>query len=141
MPRHRDALVNFEVPRDWIDRSVVAYSAPTPTGVNLVMTRDRLEDDEDLPQYAARQLDDIAERMRGFTIEEVVEHEIAGRRAFTTRFRSAGTDGPLVQRLTLIALPDRRVVAFTTTAPARDAEQLAPLFERIISSVQLESEG
>ena len=50
MPRHHDALVSFDVPRDWDDRTIIAYRAPVEgegRAPNLVMTRDRLGEDED----------------------------------------------------------------------------------------------
>lgn len=138
MARHRDALVSFDVPRDWIDRTVVAYAAPDNGTANIVMTRDTLAEEENLESYADRQLSALANHLRGFVLEANETGEIAGRPATLVRFRSSGPDEPLVQRLVVVALPDRRVIAFTLTAPARDAPQLGPLFDRIVGSIAVE---
>jgi hypothetical protein len=144
MPKHEDALVSFEVPRDWRDRTVVAYAAPPKAGqltsANLVMTRDEIPDDESFEQYVERQLLALEERMKGFVLEARDEDEVAGRPAVVLTFGSSGVDGPLAQRLTILPLPGRRVVSITVTAPVKDAAQLAPLFDRIISSLTLAAE-
>ena len=138
MARHRDALVSFDVPRDWIDRTVVAYAAPDNGTANVVMTRDTLAEEESLESYAARQVQALADHLRGFVLEANDAGEVAGRPAVVVRFRSSGPDEPLVQRLVVVAIPDRKVVAFTLTASSRDAAQLGPLFDRIVGSIAVE---
>jgi hypothetical protein len=141
MPRHVDPLLSFDVPRDWQDRTVVAYAAPGADGAtaaNLVMTRDELDEDEDFEGYADRQLAALAQRLKGFALEKRAKLEIGGRPAIGLSFVSRGANGMLVQRLTIVALPDRKIAAFTTTVPERDAEQLDPLFDHILASVRLD---
>ena len=52
MPRYEHPDVSFDVPRDWEDRSVAAFSAPLSpgkkSGPNVVLTRDKLEPGENL---------------------------------------------------------------------------------------------
>lgn len=140
MPRHDDPLLSFDVPRDWEDRSVVAYTAPIVGNrqqvANLVMTRDRLSDGEDLAAYSDRQLALLAEQLDGFVLHKSDAAEVAGRPAQVMAFSSLGDDGVLDQRLTMIALPGGQVASLTMTAPRDEAAQLAPLFERIVSSVR-----
>jgi hypothetical protein len=139
MPRHDDPMVSFDVPRDWDNRTIIAYAAPAgeddKSSANLVMTRDRLRDDEDLVAYAERHLDTLAARMKGFTVLGSKDEQVGGRPALTVSFSSKGQDEPLVQRLTMVALADRRVASFTLTAPESQLDQLAPLFGRILASV------
>ncbi len=140
MPRHDDPLVSFDVPRDWDNKTIIAYAAPVGPGggatANLVMTRDRLRPDEDLLAYADRHVDELAKRLSGFSLIDSHDAEVAGRPAIHVSFQSDADDGALRQRLTMVLLPDRLVAAFTFTAPERDVDQLEPLFERILSSVR-----
>ena len=142
MPRHHDALVSFDVPRDWSDRTVVAYAAPPREGErhapNVVVTRDDLPEEETLEDYVDRQLDALADRLRGFMLDDREVGELGGRPAEVIHFGSSGAHGALAQRLTIVALPDRKVISFTMTAPARDGAQLRPLFDRIASSVRFD---
>ena len=139
MPRHDDPWVSFDVPRDWDNRTIIAYAAPAgeddKSSANLVMTRDRLRDDEDLVAYADRHLDTLSERMKGFAMLGSKAEEVDGKPALTVSFSSKGGDELLIQRLTMVALSDRRVASFTLTAPESQLDQLAPLFQRILGSV------
>lgn len=144
MPRHEDQLVSFDVPRDWVDRTVVAYAAPPKEGTraaaNLVMTRDEIPEDEELEDYVARQVANLGDHLKGFLLEARDDDVVSGRPAVVLTFGSSGADGPLAQRLTIVALPGRRVLSFTMTAPVRDAAQVVALFDRIISSVAIRGE-
>jgi hypothetical protein len=143
MPRHEDPLVSFDIPRDWENKTIIAYAAPPSPGgeirANLVMTRDRLQAHEDLEDYAERHVDELAKRMRGFALLGSSEAELGGRPAIHVSFSSDTQDGPLVQRLSLVLLPEQQVAAFTLTAPQRDIGQLTPLFDRIMQSVRFAS--
>jgi hypothetical protein len=142
MARHRDAFVSFDVPRDWHDQSIVVYAAPRADGdgggATVVVTRDHLADGDDLEAYADRQLDVLARRLSGFVLRSAADTTVDGRPAITTAFTSDGPDGVVAQRLTVAALAGRGVVAVTMTAPAADAAQLAPLFDRMLASLRLE---
>ncbi len=140
MARHQDSRVSFDVPRDWEDRTVVAYAAPPRDDQratsNIVVTRDRLPDDEDLEAYVARQAEGLESRLRGYVLKEMEGTTVAERPAVTLSFSSNGPSSKLEQRLTIVALPDRAVASFTLTAPATEAAQVGPLFDRIISSIR-----
>jgi len=140
MPRHEDPLVSFDVPRQWDNKTIIAYSAPSVDGAdataNLVMTRDRLRDDEDLRAYADRHLEQLAKRMPGFALVGSGDDPVDDRPAISASFSSDTRDGGLTQRLVMVLLPDRVVASFTLTSPRKDMGQLAPLFERILSTVK-----
>ena len=139
MSRHTDSLVSFDVPRDWDDKTIIAYTAPVVEGAkttaNLVMTRDHLRDDEDLFGYADRHVDELSKRLRGFALIGSEETEVGGRPAMGVAFSSTTQGNSLTQRLMIVLLPDRVVASFTLTSPQRDVGQLAPLFDRIMESV------
>jgi len=144
MPRHHDPLVSFDVPRDWDNRTIIVFRAPVEgdeRAPNLVMTRDRIpEDDEDLFAYADRQVADLAKQLRGFVILGSKEEEVDGHPAITVSFTSDSKDGQLVQRLTMVQLPDRQVASFTLTAPEVEVNRVAPLFQRMMESVSFATE-
>ena len=106
MPRHRDPLVSFDVPRDWDNRTIIVFRAPVEgdeRAPNLVMTRDRIpETDDDLYAYAERQVADLAKQLRGFSILGSKEEQVDGHPAITVSFTSESKDGHLVQRLTCL---------------------------------------
>jgi hypothetical protein len=142
MARHQDSRVSFDVPRDWEDRTVIAYAAP-PQGdqratSNVVVTRDRFPDDEELESYVARQVESLEGRLKGFALNEMEETTVSERPAISLSFSSNGPNGKLEQRLTIVAMPDRAVTSFTMTAPASEAAQVGPLFDRMVSSIRFE---
>lgn len=141
MTSHQDDHLSFDIPRDWHDKSVVAYAAPArehrASVANVVMTYDSLAEDEDLEGYAGRQIDLLAEQLGGFALRSHVATKVAERAARSVSFVSHGDAGPLEQRLTVIALPDGQIAALTMTAPHDEAAQMAPLFARILSSVKI----
>ncbi|MBW2456063.1 MAG: DcrB-related protein [Deltaproteobacteria bacterium] len=145
MARHQDPLASFDVPRDWEDRTVVAYAAPPRDDqratANIVMTRDRMPDDEDLEAYVARQTAGLELRLKGFLLDDKADCTVAERPAVKLSFTSNGPGGPLDQRLIIVALADRAVASFTLTAPMTEASQCGPLFDRMVASIRFEGSG
>ncbi len=127
----------LELPPDWHRSSVV--SAPTPPGhyaPNLVISRDRLRPDETPATYCARQLVDLARHLRQFKLHGRRELTIGGRVAHEIACGWAGQQGPIEQRITIVA-HEGGVVTCTATMPRPRAAELAPLFERIVASLEL----
>ncbi|XYI02063.1 DcrB-related protein [Sorangium sp. So ce1128] len=141
MPRYENSEVSFDVPRDWEDRSVVAFAAPPEPGqaaaASVVMTRDRLAAGEDLRRYADRQLLELAKRLEGFQL--LARHDLpAGDRpGLELRFAWRGHTGPLEQRLLFLAGRRPVVLSFTATIPKDEAARLAPVFDRIFASIRV----
>lgn len=124
---------------------MVAYAAPEPehgkASANLVLTRDKLSEDEELAGYAGRQTLALAERLDGFLLHAHRAMQLDGRPAVSVSFASQGGSGGLEQRMLMVQLPERKLMNITLTAPAEDAAQLAPLFERILSTVRFSAAG
>lgn len=140
MPRFENQDLSFDYPRDWEDRSVVAFAAPSsagkPTATNIVVTRDKLGDEEDVKRYADRQLVEMARRLDGFQLIARNEMSVDGEPAVDVKFGWRGSAGPLVQRLTMVA-KDRRVLNVTCTAAKKDAPEFGPIFDRVVASIKL----
>jgi len=141
MSHYEDESIQFDVPRDWLDRTIVAYSAPLrpgqDTAANLVLTRQELEPDDTLQSYAERHVDQVAERMDAFEIVDFDEREIGGRPAIACRVMSESPTGSFAQVLAMVELPGRIVASFTLTSAEVDAAGMEPLFDRILSTVKV----
>jgi hypothetical protein len=128
----------FDLPRDWEDKTVVAFAAPTKTGVapNVVVTRDALGDGETLAAYADRQLVELAKRLDGFDLHHKKDLVLGGHAAIELSFGWQGQSGPLEQRLVMAANRARQVSSFTTTTAKVDVRKNDPIFDRILLSVR-----
>jgi hypothetical protein len=143
MPQHQDTLVSFDVPRDWEDRTIIAYRAPVQgdgRAPNLVMTRDRLADEEDFASYVERQVSELAKQLKGFRLLGSKDDQVGGRDAISLSFTTSSPDGVLVQRLTIVPIGRARIASFTLTAPESEIARVAALFERILTSVTFADE-
>src|SRR4051794_25733970 len=107
MSRYEHPDVAFDVPREWEDRSVAAFSAPSKPGqgmaANLVMTRDALAANDTLRTYADRQLVELAKRLDGFDLRERREFVLAGLAAIELQFSWQGQSGAIEQRMLFAA--------------------------------------
>jgi hypothetical protein len=136
--RYEGKDVAFDLPRDWEDKTVVAFSAPGRAGVapNVVVTRDALADVETLRAYADRQLVELAKRLDGFDLHERRELNLGGHAAIELMFGWQGQTTALEQRLVMVANRARRVLTFTTTTSKADVKKNDPIFDRILLSVR-----
>lgn len=145
MPRFEHTDASFDVPRDWEDRSVVAFAAPVkpgqPAATNLVMTRDQLAPGEDIVRYGDRQLVELAKRLEGFQLQSRQEISIGGHPALELRFDWRGQLGPLEQRLVVVGARKPTVLSFTATMAKGEAARLNPIFDRIFASVKIPGLG
>src|SRR5205085_8822034 len=103
--------ISFDVPRDWDDRSVAAFSAPLPagktSGPNVVLTRDKLQPGENLASYADRNLVELAQRLDKFTLQKRSDITVSDLPAIELRFTWKGGGGLVDQRLVMLATGTR----------------------------------
>ena len=140
MSRYENRDVTFDVPRHWEDRTMVAFAAPPrpgqTTAPNLVMTRDTLANDETITSYADKQLAELSRRLEGFELVGREEKTLSGQPGVELHFTWRASTGELEQRLAMVLGRRRTVFCFNATAARVDADQLNPLFERILSTVR-----
>jgi hypothetical protein len=145
MSRYESRDVTFDVPRHWEDRTLVAFAAPAKPGQatapNMVMTRDTLGAEETIGSYADKQLTELSKRLEGFELDERKEDTFGGQPGVELRFTWQGSAGKLEQRLVMVAGRRRSVCCFNATMAKADAEQLNPLFDRIISTIKFPRPG
>jgi hypothetical protein len=135
--------VFFIPPRDWVDRTMIAFSAPAPAGTknapNVVMTHEWMRDADSLRVHAERQLMELGRQLQGFDILESRETTLGGLEAIRMRFGWLSHFGALEQSLTMVErnVQGRRVATtFTTTAMADEAAAVETTFEAFLASVR-----
>ncbi|EYF05454.1 DcrB-related protein [Chondromyces apiculatus] len=141
MPRYEHPDVSFEVPRDWEDRSVAAFSAPLApgkkTGPNVVLTRDKLSPGENLAGYADRSMVELAQRLEKFTLQKRSDVTVSGLPAVELRFTWKGSSGLVDQRLVMCATGKRLVLSITATVPRTAGVDMESTMNRILATVQI----
>jgi hypothetical protein len=141
MPRYEHPDVSFEVPRDWEDRSVAAFSAPVApgktAGPNVVLTRDKLEPGENLAGYADRNLVELAQRLDKFTLQKRSDITVSDLPAIELRFTWKGGGGLVDQRLVMCATGKRLVLSLTSTAPRAAGFDMEATMNRVLASVKI----
>jgi hypothetical protein len=136
--RYEGKDVAFDLPRDWEDKTVVAFSSPARGGVapNVVVTHDALAEGETLRVYADRQLVELAKRLDAFDLHERRELNLGGHAAIELAFGWQGQTTALEQRLVMVANRARKILSFTTTTARADVKKNDPIFDRILLSVR-----
>jgi len=141
MPRYEHPDVSFDVPRDWEDRSVAAFSAPLApgktSGPNVVLTRDKLEPGENLAAYADRNLVELAQRLERFTLQKRSDVTVSDLPAIELRFTWKGGAGLVDQRLVMCATGKRLVLSITSTAPRAAGVDMEATMNRVLATVKI----
>ncbi len=139
MVRHAYREVTIDVPDDWADRTVLAYSAPAQSGKgsqpSIVMTRDTLPEGMTVRTFAAKHLAASARGLPDFELEDSREMAIGGQRGVETRFRWTADRGPVVQRQVVVAVGNV-VYTITQSCSPREMPTAKATFDAMIKSLQ-----
>jgi hypothetical protein len=138
MPESRTSEFSFQIPDDWKDRRVIAWSAQPGSGQtvvpNVLVTYDRLPDGTSINAFVDNQ---VGELMRG-----AKRFMLRGRRVITLDGRAgeeivfqwdAGT-GLLRQRQLYFALSDGRIITVVNTAADGEFDAAEEVFSYILNS-------
>lgn len=140
MSRYESRDVTFDVPRHWEDRTMVAFAAPPrpgqTTAPNVVMTRDQLAPGETLESYADKQLAELSKRLERFALIGKKELSLGGQAGVELHFTWVGQNGELEQRLAIAVGRRRTLFCWSATSAKVDADQMNPLFDRILATVR-----
>lgn len=137
MPTARHADFQLDVPDDWVDRTVVVWSAPATAAEvppNVVVAYDRPRSGEDLRAYATRQVADLARTAQQFRLDLRRDVTFAGRPAVEVVFEWMAPPGVMRQRQLFSLLSDGRVTSVASTARASDFAVAEATFGRILAS-------
>ncbi len=144
MPRYEHPDISFDIPRDWEDRSVAAFTGPVSPNhkfaPNVVATRDKLEPGENIVVYADRQLVELGKRLDQFVLQKRAETTVSGQPAVELRFLWRGAQGIVAQRLVMCATGKRLVLSLTSTVPRAMAAEIDPVMDRILQTVKIPGE-
>lgn len=145
MPRHQDKDASFETPQNWVDKTIVAYAAPSEKprdpAPNFVMTREAIREGDSLRSHADRQLLELGRHLKDFDLLESKETQLGGQPAVFLRYTWMGHYGRLEQTVSIVERfmeQGRMATAFTTTAPAQDAAKARPLFDEMLRTVRFD---
>lgn len=138
MSGHSSSSLILEVPADWVDRSVIAFSAPRhparEISPNIVVTRDVADEDGHASSYADRQLVELAKRLSEFCLLARRESVLGGMPGVEIEFTWTGAAGLIHQRQIFNV---RGTVVFSTviTASGDDYSAWRPTFDSILATM------
>ena len=134
--------VRFDPPRDWEDRSIIAFATPgVRNAPNVTVTQTPMREGDSLQQHADRQLAQLAMHLHDFDLVECCNAELGGQPAIRIRFAWVAHLGALEQSISMVdrsADGKRTVVAFTITSTRDDMESVRPLFAEVLKSVRFD---
>lgn len=112
----------FPVPDDWVERSMIGYSAPAAQGrpitPNTLVATSQMPDGETLDEFVTSQVADLQARASGFNLKLRRDARLDGVACIEIVFAWAGGEAGRIQQRQVYALrPNDRVVSITHTAP------------------------
>jgi hypothetical protein len=136
--RHAYRDIELDLPDDWEDKTVLAFSAPARGPApppSVVVTRDLLAPGMSARTFAAKQLASSAQALPSFELEDSREITIGGQPAVDMRFVWMSDGGPVTQRQVVIAVGN---TAYTMTQSAAQNEMatLTPAFDAMVQSLR-----
>jgi hypothetical protein len=135
-----DIQVTAQRPTDWVDKSMIVYTAPAEPGAsapNMVVSRDALLPGETFREYCNRQVDAFRQTLPRFAREDEGPGRVHDLDAFQILFTWTSGAGPLRQRVFFIAAGSGVVVTFAATAPADDFARHQGAFEQGLAGLRI----
>lgn len=129
----------LDVPDDWQDRSIISFVAtvaPTEFAPNTVITREPIDADASVEDYANRQFAVTQAEVEGLKIVEQNNTTVGGKPAVQINQKIAA-HGLNLQQLQTFILGDEEIFIVTCTATAASFEQHLPRFQKIVESFRL----
>ena len=134
----RQPEFSFQVPDDWISRSVISWSASPAAGhrvtPNVVVAYDQVRPGEDIDTYANRQLKELSASAQKFHLDLRRPVVLGGRAAIEVVFHWQSGNGVQKQQQVYTLLPDGRVVLIANLASLADFPAVEPMFRGILGS-------
>lgn len=130
---------SLDVPDDWQDRSIISFVAavaPTEFAPNAVITREPIDPDASVEDYANRQFAVTQAEVEGLKIVEQSNITVGGKPAVQINQKIAA-HGLNLQQLQTFILGDEEIFIVTCTATGASFEQHLPRFQKIVESFRL----
>ncbi len=134
---HIDEVV-FGVPGDWQDNSINIFAVgdSTPASFSFVINRERMKQDEEIVEFANRQLSQLAETLNEFEIIDQRQLDIDGTLALEAEFRWQAAEGKMYQRQAFLPV-GRKVLILTSTALEGMTDEQLQQLSAVYESIQL----
>ena len=129
----------IETPDEWEDRSIITFAAPSLIGEfapNLVITRELVDIETSIEEYAYRQFDIAQKEIAGLQIVTNENTTVGGRPAVEIVQRLSA-HGLNLQQLQTFILLDAEICIITCTATVGNFNQFLPRFRKILDSFQV----
>lgn len=141
MARYQGTDASFDVPNDWEDKTIVAFSAPAKPNTlvpNVVLTKDKLKPEETIEQYTDRTIVDMARQLAAFKLIGKEARDVGDHRGFEIRFSWNGSaNKTVIQRILMVSGTGRTVLGLNVTCAQNDLKSIEPLADRILSSFRM----
>lgn len=129
----------IETPDEWEDRSIITFAAPSPIGEfapNVVITREAVDLELSVEEYAYRQFDIARQEVAGLQIINQQNTTVNNRPAVEIVQRLSA-HGLNLQQLQTFILLHSEVCIITCTASVGNFNQYLPRFRKILDSFQI----
>ena len=137
--RYQANNFTIETPDDWQDRSIitfVALSSPNEFAPNIVITREAVDIEMSVEEYAYRQFDIAQKEVAGLKILEQKNTTLSGRPVVEI-IQRLSAHGLNLQQLQTFVLMDAEICVITCTATVGNFNQYLPRFRNILDSFQI----
>lgn len=152
--KYRGAEASFDIPDNWEDKSIVAFSAPKPSRgsmaisddgakapstegrlvPNVVLTKDRRASGEPFPRYVERICELMAAELPEFELRMRRTREIG----VELHIAWVGATGRFIhQRILMTPGDDDLIVALNVTFDGDDEDALTTTVDRILASFEV----
>lgn len=129
----------LEVPDDWQDRSIISFVATVAPGEfapNVVVTKEPIDEETSVEDYAHRQFAVTQAEVQGLSVVEQQNVEINGRPAVQI-VQKISAHGLNLQQLQTFILAEEEIYVVTCTSTAAAFQQHLPGFQKIADSLRL----
>jgi len=139
--RYQANNFTIETPDDWRDRSIitfVAHGSSNEFAPNMVITRESVDYEMSVEDYAHRQFDIARREVAGLKILTQDNTTLSGRPAVEI-VQQLSAHNLNLQQLQTFILMNEEICIITCTATVGNFNQYLPRFRRILDSFQINS--
>ena len=129
----------IETPDEWEDRSIITFAAQSQIGefaANLVITRELVDIETSIEEYAYRQFDIAQKEVAGLQIVTQENTTVGGKPAVEIVQRLSA-HGLNLQQLQTFILLNEEICIITCTATVGNFNQFLPRFRKVLDSFQV----
>lgn len=129
----------LEIPDDWQDRSIISFAAnvsPNEFAPNVVVTREIIDVETSIEDYAGNQFDITQAEVQGLKIVDQQNTTIGGKPAVQI-IQSISAHGLKLQQLQTFILGNGEIYIVTCTTTSANFDQHLPRFRKIAQTFQL----